>query len=251
MYKQYPPIVIPDPDDTIYLDDDRTYYKMLSVWAQPDTMFVREFEGKKLYTGNPPTDIIVANMIPLPHFNAEFNSGDVSEKYTFNTMHDEEHEEWEVIIRNKDKLIVVVPKESGSWEIVINDSTDQHEFEDNFGVKMLLSLWYSVQILLLNPQTETLFSSGLREKTYKRVGSGKSRKRVVKYVRKHYVTEEALDEALRCKGAYSRKTLAWYVIGHWREYKNGKRQFIKGYWKGPLRKAKKSFDGGRTRELVS
>jgi hypothetical protein len=32
--------------------------------------------------------------------------------------------------------------------------------------------------------------------------------------------------------------MLWWVIGHWREYKNGKRVFIKGYWKGPGRYSK-------------
>ena len=45
----------------------------------------------------------------------------------------------------------------------------------------------------------------------------------------------------------NRKCLCWYVIGHWREYKNGNKIFIQGYWKGALRNAKKNYDDGRER----
>ena len=42
---------------------------------------------------------------------------------------------------------------------------------------------------------------------------------------------------------------AWYVIGHYRHYKNGKTGWVNGYWKGALRETKKSFDEGRQRIL--
>ena len=93
----------------------------------------------------------------------------------------------------------------------------------------------------------------IKEKVYEREGKGRERKRVVRYVRKHYITADDVDEVLYGKGHrdFERKTMAWYVIGHWRQYQNGTRKFIKGYWKGPLREMKRNFDGGRLREIPS
>jgi hypothetical protein len=56
------------------------------------------------------------------------------------------------------------------------------------------------------------------------------------------------------KRGFVRKSMIWYVTGHWREYKSGKRIFIQGYWKGALRHSKDDVIPNlepRERELVT
>ena len=43
--------------------------------------------------------------------------------------------------------------------------------------------------------------------------------------------------------------MLWYVAGHWRTYKDGRKIFIKPHWKGPLRDSKNKI-GIETRERV-
>lgn len=100
----------------------------------------------------------------------------------------------------------------------------------------ILSVWYGIQIALLNPYVKDVF----RTETIRKTGfnpNGKKRKSVVKYVRHHYLNPGALSPDTE-NGQFLRKTMAWYVCGHWRHYQNGNTIFIQPYWKGPLRETK-------------
>jgi hypothetical protein len=63
-----------------------------------------------------------------------------------------------------------------------------------------------------------------------------------------------IDKAFEKRG-FIRRSMIWYVTGHWREYKKtGKRIFIQGYWKGALRDMKSTAFQNlepRERELVT
>lgn len=102
---------------------------------------------------------------------------------------------------------------------------------------MFLETWYGIQIALLHPNIKEVF---LHPSTASR-GEMKRRERNerhhVKYVKKHIVN---IDDLIRCaeNAKRSKKCLAWYVIGHWRHYKDGKKVFVKPYWKGALRELK-------------
>ena len=78
----------------------------------------------------------------------------------------------------------------------------------------------------------------------------KQGRRVTRYIRKHVIREEEIDAAIVPKHDRQRNTLVWYVIGHWRHYKNGSLVFIQGHWKGPLRQLKKNLDETREREII-
>ena len=73
--------------------------------------------------------------------------------------------------------------------------------------------------------------------------------RVTEYVRHKFIKPmNLIKKANMHRDGFTRKTLSWYVIGHWREYKaSGKKVFIQGYWKGEMRHLQKNLDKGRIR----
>ena len=112
----------------------------------------------------------------------------------------------------------------------------------------LLADWYGIQLALLHPSVKEVFSNPKITKVHERIGTGKDRKRRTRYVRTHTINEGDIKAKNSLGNSHiHRKTLAWWVIGHQRHYKNGKTRFINGYWKGPLREAKRNFDEGRDR----
>lgn len=120
-------------------------------------------------------------------------------------------------------------------------------------LNIILNIWYGIQLALLNPLTKDVFSHGRpvpmdHIKPNSNPKKDKKKKKVVKYIKRHVVNPEELDMSRNVSTdngrTYVRRTMAWYVIGHWRTNKNGKKTFIKGYWKGPL----KSLKDTETRE---
>ena len=114
-------------------------------------------------------------------------------------------------------------------------------------VSCLLECWYSTQISLLHPQFQEVFSK-VSGKEKRKVKDPKTGMRKTCYVRRHYIGQSSLDKVIKShESCYH--CPAWYVIGHYRHYKNGKTGWVNGYWKGALRETKKSFDEGRQRIL--
>lgn len=115
-----------------------------------------------------------------------------------------------------------------------------------------LGMWYGVQHILLNPYIhEPVFGKSSKVKqnvdgyiVQQRLTD--KRKRRTRYIRyKEFNNSIAHSDILR-----NRHTLCWYVIGHTRHYKSGKKVWIDGYWKGPLRDTKKNLDDGRERIIT-
>lgn len=105
-----------------------------------------------------------------------------------------------------------------------------------------LNTWYGVQIALLHPNVRDVFSNPTLRKVKEGKRGDRQHKRVTKYVKKHVLNAKEIEDASKCRGKYERKTLVWYVIGHWRCYKDGHKVFIQPYWKGVLRKLKMDLD---------
>ena len=105
-------------------------------------------------------------------------------------------------------------------------------------------LWQGVQLALLHPKLKVIFSNGKRVKEYSRVNKNSKRERVVKYIKRHYIYEGDIEHTVK---EITRHCKVWYVIGHWRHYKDGKSVYINGYWKGEMRELKRNLDGDRTR----
>lgn len=114
-----------------------------------------------------------------------------------------------------------------------------------------LSCWYGIQIALLHPIVKDVFAHPIKERAYSdEPNKGGGKRRVVRYVKKHVVNAEEIIKRLTSDdGKFTRHTFCWYVIGHWRKYRNGKKIFIQPYWKGALRHLKEDKDG-RDREIV-
>jgi len=70
--------------------------------------------------------------------------------------------------------------------------------------------------------------------------------RVLKLIRNVYINENTIERFKRSE--FTRHIDAWYVMGHWRQYKSGKRVWVKGYWKGE-NKDKKNSELKRMREV--
>ena len=115
-----------------------------------------------------------------------------------------------------------------------------------------ISTWYGIQISLLHPTIKEVFSHPREVRVYDPDPNAKKRKRRTRYIKRHVIKSDEIEKAL-CGGSerqFNRRTLVWYVIGHWRHYANGSKVFIKGYWKGVFRELKRNIDDGRDRQIV-
>ena len=109
-------------------------------------------------------------------------------------------------------------------------------------------LFYAISCALLNPIIRVIFDKKSNKRpieTGKALGKNKRAK--LRYVKYHRINFDDIDKAFEEKG-FVRKTMVWYVTGHWREYSSGKRIFIQGYWKGPLRNSKTTIESISPRE---
>ena len=138
---------------------------------------------------------------------------------------------------------------------LFRDSNSRNEFNKKLGAVFdtTLRFWYGVQIALLHPRLKGLFRSPKTEIIYdpNSVYPGTTKRRSTRYVRHYYIQPEDIEARLgeKTSRSISRKTPCWFVIGHYRNYKSGKRVFIPGYWKGPRREEKRNLDDGRDRLL--
>lgn len=116
-----------------------------------------------------------------------------------------------------------------------------------------ISIWYGIQIALLHPVIKNIFKNPQRvedeSRKKKSTKNGKKKKSPIKYIKKHVISVDRIERVTSSTN-YNRHSLCWYVMGHWRTYKNGKRIFIKPYWKGILRDTK-TVDEIREREIVT
>lgn len=112
--------------------------------------------------------------------------------------------------------------------------------------------WYCIQLTLLNPPTKVIYEKLREESTtsMKTTYNTKRKKNKVYYIKKIYLDpKENFGE--KDSEKYKKSCPFWRVIGHWRTYKNGKKVFIKSYWKGKSRNfIPKSFHEDEMRERV-
>lgn len=115
-----------------------------------------------------------------------------------------------------------------------------------------METWYGIQIALLHPTVQEVFKN---PKTVveeaKPTNKHGHKPRKVRYIKKHMVPSKELELAIYGRNGKEkqRHALVWYVIGHWRELKSGRKVFVNPYWKGPLRELKRNLDE-RQREIV-
>lgn len=114
-----------------------------------------------------------------------------------------------------------------------------------------LVTWYGIQVALLHPTVRDVFQHPRTEKIYNPDArkNGKH-KRITRYIKRHFVNAADIEAAVYGAGReFTRHTLVWYVIGHWRHYADGRKVFIQPYWKGALRELKMNLDD-REREIA-
>lgn len=115
-----------------------------------------------------------------------------------------------------------------------------------------LETWYGIQIALLHPTVREVFRHPRTEPDTTDSGVQRiKRKHRVKYVKVHVINSNALNAAMYGESkSYTRHSLVWYVIGHWRTCADGRKTFVKPFWKGPLRELKTTLED-RERVIVS
>ena len=113
--------------------------------------------------------------------------------------------------------------------------------------------WYALQQCLLNPILVNYVSRYKEEVKPSRINSKKKGKLPPKrYVKRNTILFDKMDReiSINHEDKHKKKMPLWHVTGHWRTYKKtGKRIFVQGYWKGPLREYKYT-DEPREREIV-
>lgn len=116
----------------------------------------------------------------------------------------------------------------------------------------LLQTWYGIQIALLHPLVKNVFRHPRTERVYDPPADAAfARKRRTRYIKKHIINKDELENAIYGDGSrgFTRRTLVWYVIGHWRTLASGAKVFVRPTWKGPLRDLKMNLDE-REREIA-
>ena len=155
------------------------------------------------------------------------------------------------VVRGRDYIIIGPVGYKGMPEPVRNHMASGLAFPTILDwVGCMMDTWYGIQIALLHPQIKEVFQNPVKTvvENDTKVSKGKKKKNRVKYIKRHVVNKDELDKLMLGdeKTPFTRHTLAWYVIGHWRKYNDGKKVFIQPYWKGVLREIK----AGAERERV-
>lgn len=114
----------------------------------------------------------------------------------------------------------------------------------------MLAVWYGIQLALTHPVVKEVFANPNEVKRdkyeYANYHASADKKSKMKYVKKHYVTKENSIDAVISKKLnelnkiprerpFTRKTLLWRVIGHYRVYPDGRKLWIAPYWKGIMK----------------
>lgn len=137
----------------------------------------------------------------------------------------------------------------------LKNATNEKTIFENYDIFILnLRLWYNIQVALLHPTIKDVFAHPRMEPITKETTVRKKgkviKKRTVRYIKRHVINLDDIEKK-KSSRSFNRKTLAWYVIGHWRTCpKSKKKYFVKGYWKGELREAKMHESELRKREVV-
>ena len=152
----------------------------------------------------------------------------------------------EINLLDIDKGLNMSPLIIASGREVEDKRFDQDRFD--IVVMDILQIWTMIQVLHLNPICkEVLYTKNIEPAKESRKSKHYKRSNKIKYIRKIYVNKPVI-QSLMSKRNYNITCDCWYVIGHWRTYKSGKRVWIEGYWKGRNR-AKELPNGTRIRDL--
>lgn len=224
------------PTDEIILRTDEDETRLLAAWCSGDTI------------GGVPNDFLKARTVPLTDFVIKFAADDFSARVILDT--DDKNFPCGAVIIKGDWA--GLPKGTGLAFFLrtINDTLwlssilgcfgSAESIEEklnanpvavwNRGLKALVA-WYGVEHALLNPLVrERVAACRLKEFAWNSSGDGEGS--VVKYV-KQITTDDLLigSEPKKVEWHVDK----WGVVGHWREYANGKKVWVRPYEKGRKR----------------
>jgi len=156
------------------------------------------------------------------------------------------HEIVDIYLNGKSMKHIIPLDEYGGFDMQRAEDQVLGDGED------ALMFFYVIECALLNPVIECVFNEHSNKipinPNNKKFKKSKNKRAHIKYVKCIKIDSiNPIDEAFKKRG-FIRKTMVWYVTGHWRTYKSGKRVFIQGYWKGALRDAKNGET--RDREII-
>lgn len=239
-----------------------------------DDYFKKVINGKDLPDDSIPNDIFIANTIALPDvvFRITIYNDDCSQitsEFYIRCVYN--GSDFIIIVSNtgsaKSCAAVRVIQNTDVYSvddsvIYVNDVHDTKYNNPTYSAAIrlitigtadyILVAWYALQIMMLNPVLkERLLVKTKKEKIRCNndaiVGASVSnkKKRKAKYIRFNTINNVVLKSDVVRK----QHTMCWYVIGHYRCYSSGKKTWINGYWKGPLRELQKNLDEGRERVL--
>lgn len=198
-----------------------------------------------------PNDLYKNNTIPLPDIRIKiFKDNALGERVYVDV--------YRIVIKQskkiKDYVGIIYLEREDVWVDLFNSDEDgsisglsrgNDTARMDIEVCIALNLWYKLQILWLHPHIDYVESKCTRtplkgKDKIKAIKQG----RKTKYVKHYYLNTEDVSQVINGgqKRSINRHCLSWYVIGHYRQYKNGHRVFIQGYWKGELRELKRNLD---------
>lgn len=223
---------------------------------------IREFRDRIVGDDvNMMSDIIWSNTVPLTDFVVSVHGKTIRYCFieeTLNTIDE---------IPPGETCLVGIIQEQGTYGYWLLGVTQGHmdmafsdEYFDRDGnahetevitdeqMSTLCRLWHGIQLMLLHPKTQELFSNGKTSKQHRKVkDENGNKKRRTYYIKRHYINGEEVKRNLK---EFNRHCKAWYVVGHWRHNKNGTVSYVRGHWKGELRALKRNIDEGRERKVV-
>lgn len=229
---------------------------------------LREFHSRMRLTDKIPNDIVIQNTIPITDLTYKLDSTETHVESYFRIVNYDKHLYMQVTLVNNtvnnyyfninydddyfslyvDTRIVFVDQCELSYNRERLDTGPWYKLgaEITKSANIMLLIWYTTQILLLNPEIKKvdMLKKGKKEKIPVRHISHENAKRKTKYIKTLYLNNELFD----AHKEFQRHTLCWYVIGHYRKHGKGK-VWVNGYWKGPMRHAKKNLDKGRERAI--
>lgn len=148
----------------------------------------------------------------------------------------------EKFIDSPEKLEHVLEVDPNAIDYIIDMLTD------NIGrAGVAIDVWYTAQILLLNPIIEVKYKTSVFENPLIFKNRSNKKKQPKKYIKQITFNLDGIEICSE-KNKKNYNEPIWWVQGHWREYKSGKRIFVQGYWKGPER-YKKMLSEPREREF--
>ena len=125
-----------------------------------------------------------------------------------------------------------------AYKNIARDAVKQLSIRDiHMWNTMVLNTFYGIQLALLNPITEKVFSKQKENPVSTRsftVGK-KQKERKVIYVKRYYIHESDITRAIDDYKTHNIRCPLYYVIGHKRHLRSGKVIWINGYWKGSMR----------------